>query len=425
MVTPWPFMATNATESSVNTMASYSESGSHASSNINSEWNVYPPEPEVRVNDEYFNVLLFGKTGMGKSTTGNKLINSRSSQQVIRRWELEGDEGYLLVHSGEDGEPKYFEEGKEDSTKSTTTTCELLSDESGELDGIKFRVLDVEGFAPTNRGEGESCKQKNLSILRRVVRVQNSMSLSFSRVLYFIPVRGRLQKADYNIFEELEVLNHFFGSDIFDAMIVIATEDPLDGVKDWPPRKLELTKAAFVDTVREVIGRNREHPNPPIVFLPYSLSPRDVRMMIKSIPVKRESFILKFRQGVCHRCGLEFTARRVDGKVFGLTCTTDTGTVRYGETKCHPIIVTKYTGVEKFAANCMHVATLGATYVYRNSLGLPGFGVLSSYEWCPNCQQKPGSPGCISVQQVYEYCPRESQHNTTIQVNHSSDIREE
>ena len=332
----------------------------------------------------------------------------------------------MLVHSGEDGEPKYFEEGKEDSTKSTTTTCELLSDESGELDGTKFRVLDVEGFAPTNRREGESCKQKNLSILRRVVKVQNSMNLSFSRVLYFIPVRGRLQKADYNIFEELEVLNHFFGSDIFDAMIVIATEDPLDSVNEWPPRKLELTKAAFVDTVCEVIGRNREHPNPPIVFLPYSLSPRDVRMMIKSIPVKCESFVLKFRQGACHRCGLEFTSRRVDGKVFGLTCTTtDTGTVRYGETKCHPIIVTKYTGVEKFAANFMHVATLGATYVYRNSLGLPGFGVLSSYEWCPNCQQKPGSPGCIPVQQVYEYCPRESQHNTTIQVNHSSDIRED
>ena len=416
-------MDTNVTNSSDNATACYFEGGSDATSNTNSDWNVYPPEPEERVDNGYFNVLLFGKTGMGKSTTGNKLLNSHSAEQVIRRWEIEGDEGYLLVPSGEDGEPKYFEEGKEDSTKSTTTVCELLSDESGELDGTKFRVLDVEGFAPTNRGEGESCKQKNLSILRRVVKVQNSMNLCFSRILYFIPSRGRLQKADYNIFEELQVLHHFFGRDIFHAMIVIATEDPLDDVQEWPQRKLELTKAAFLDALCEVIGRTHDPPDPPIVFLPHSATASKVRMSIKSIHVNCESFVLKFRQGVCHRCGLEFTARKVDGKVFGLTCTTDTRTIPYGETKCHPMIVTKFTGVEKFAANVIHIATLGATYVYRKSLGIPGFGA-SSYEWCPHCQEKPGSPGCIPVEQVYEYRPRESLYCITVQVNHSSSIKE-
>ena len=394
------------------------------------------PSKQERGDDQYFDVLLLGKTGMGKSTTGNKLINSKSASQVIHRWEIEGEDKYLLVPKGEDGVPKRFEEGSDESITATTITCDLLSDESGELDGTRFRVLDVEGFASTNRGE--SCKQANLSILRRVMKIKHALKLRFSRVLYFLPVRGRLQKADYNIFEELHALNYFFGKSIFDSMIVVCTEDAMNDVITWPPPKMEHTKEAFSRVLHDVIsqGRQPEYPDPPIVFLPHSATPDEVRKLIISTTVKCKLLDLKFRVGVCHRCALEFihrkeetehsTENRAEGKSSAVTCTTNTETVLYKESKCHPIIVTKYKGAEKFIASAVHVMTFGVTHAQRKKIGMPGFGTIRnrSNEWCPNCQKKPGHPGCIPVKTIYVYTPQGSVDRTNILVDHSDNIIE-
>ena len=357
-----------------------------------------------RVNDEYFDVLLLGKTGMGKSRTGNKLINSNSANPVIGRWDIKGGNKCLIDDSEQ---PKGFKEESKESTTTTTRTCELLSDESGTP---KLRVLDVEGFAPTNR-------QKNISILEEVERALYAHKLKFSRIVYFLPVRGRLQKADYNIFEELDLLKVFFGKSIFDSMIIICTEDPLDDVIKWPPPKMKHTKEAFLGVLRDVIGQP-EYPDPPIVFLPHSATPDEVRKLIKNSNVKCESFELQYTYIECHRCGLQFTRRTLDEKMFGVTCITDKGIVSYSETKCHPLLVTKYTRVEQFAANLIHILTFGVTLRHKKSLGMPGFGLLRSCEWCPHCQKKPHTPGCLPVNEVYEYTYRWSK-KCSILVHHS------
>ena len=61
-------------------------------------------------------------------------------------------------------------------------------------------------------------------IIRWVMRAQIQFQLKVRRIVYFLPGRGPLEKAV--IQEELRVLYHYFGKDIFDCMVVAATNSP-------------------------------------------------------------------------------------------------------------------------------------------------------------------------------------------------------
>ena len=90
-------------------------------------------------------------------------------------------------------------------------------------DDAKLRILDILGFQSSNykhqseegRNTAVTPYQANLGIMRQIVRIQVRFGLVFKCALYFLPVRGTLEKADAVIQEETKVMRHFLGGCAF------------------------------------------------------------------------------------------------------------------------------------------------------------------------------------------------------------------
>ena len=92
--------------------------------------------------DSYFDILLLGRTGIGKSTAGNNMLyDAPQGADHLTAWKLagitEGEERQL------DQSPTF--KHAPSSPDSTTTECELLSN-----DDAKLRILDIPGFQSSN-----------------------------------------------------------------------------------------------------------------------------------------------------------------------------------------------------------------------------------------------------------------------------------
>ena len=168
----------------------------------------------------YFNILLIGRTGYGKSSTGNKLIQAggktSGTTKMIKRWTSYCS---TLLNGSTETTPLPMEFAVGHTSESCTTRCEILSSSS-------VRVFDVPGFGGSERPNGIDVKQFNTQYIRWILRIRNELKMVIHRVLYFIPHRGVLRKADGAMKEELESLQYFFGNVIFESMIMVATYDP-------------------------------------------------------------------------------------------------------------------------------------------------------------------------------------------------------
>ena len=87
-----------------------------------------------------------------------------------------------------------------------------------------MRVLDTPGLADSKQTtKSTGVIEANRALFRSILRVQDEFKMKFDRVVYFLPIRGSLDRADRNLQEELQVMHYFYGSAIFDSMVVIAT----------------------------------------------------------------------------------------------------------------------------------------------------------------------------------------------------------
>ena len=373
-------------------------------------------------------VLLLGKTGMGKSTLGNKLLQiSTTPEDRLRLVEdtpkitaIHEDQQCLARENEPVQETMFCGSDRKDAKFRTADDVVLLNDRQSQKENLKLqlqsvtdacklvanknthvRVLDTPGFSDS-RHSSASLYEGNLQIFRWIVREQRDRgkNLKIRRVLYFFPERGVPEKADRGIQDELDLIHHFFGPDIFNCMVIIATNR-----KDERHQRIGFNEDDACDAQRvfklsyELATGEELRKCPPVVYISVNHSEEEVVSKIKKAKVIQDkAFNPQFPDGVCSRCAIKYIR---NSKNEGI-CLADDEHTAYDTTRCHPVFVPKYSTGEKVQGGLAHIATLGTALLYEvitKKETWPGF--TNSDEICPSCKQSPGSKGCLQVKEKF------------------------
>ena len=401
---------------------------------------------------DYYDIMVIGRTGMGKSTTSDKLVianlknldyhgepyveetiqEGRMFSSDLSIWLISEAEGELerlsqrlknLVMFRGLNDPRQQVNDFYTTSGDQTTKSRLISNET-----TKVRILDVPGFF------GKDCDRtpemapnrvtaKALAIMREVLRIQATMRMNFKRILYFIPERGPLERCHEILRMELEHMVHYFGKSIFDCMVLAATINPdvyqylQPGVTPFSNDAEMKTRHKFQEALSLVLPQGEQLPSlkPPIIFVSMNDTCEEIFTKIKSAPVIFDGVRLAFDHGTCARCGLKtkfLGERKNEVKVACYIGEDPSKSIPYEESHCHPMIISKYWTITKVVGGVAHVIT-GKKFLGK----WPDFHNPDD-EICVHCAKVPGTRGCQPVNTYYEL------KSEQFLVEHKCDFRE-